>query len=599
MATFNTRDEIPQQYTWDLTTLYPTDEAFLAELERTKAYPAKVAAFQGKISQSAQALLEYLRLNDEVECVLLRLSNYAQRKSDQDTRVSKYQDFAGQTMSVVVSISSAGAWFTPELLTVDEAKMAEFYAQCPDLELYRRNLDRIFRQREHTLSPAEEALLASAGEMAAQPDNIYSMFADADLTFADAVDSQGEHHPVTQGSYIPLMMSTDRALRKSAFQSMYGGFGQYRNTCAATLNAQTKQLKFFADARKYPTTLAAALDATEVPVEVYTNLIDAVHRNLPAMYKYTRLRRKLLGVDELHFYDLYAPIVGDVDMHFTYDEACDLILKALEPMGEEYCAIVHKGLASRWIDVYENVGKRSGAYSAGGYQMNPFILLNYQGTLNDVFTLIHEMGHSMHSYLSCANQPCCYANYVIFVAEVASTCNEALLMQYLLKTTTDRRQRAYLINYFLEQFRTTLYRQTMFAEFELKCNQMTERGEGLTADALCKIYRDLNAEYFGPDVVVDDEIALEWARIPHFYYNYYVYQYSTGYAAAIALSQKILNEGETALEHYLGFLKGGCSKPPIDLLRGAGVDMATAQPIDDALSIFAQLIDEMDALMSE
>ena len=590
------RDEIEAKYHWDLASIYATDEAFLQALEQAKQYPAQCAAYQGKVSQSPQELLSFLRLDDEVSVALSRLVNYAQRKSDEDTRISKYQDFSSQAMSLYVAVSSAQAWFTPELLSLNQETMEKFYARCPELELYRRSLDRIFRRKEHTLSPSEEALLASAGEMAAQPDNIYSMFADADLTFADAVDSQGEKHPVTHGTYGPLLYSQDRALRKSAFQSCYAGYGQFRNTCAATLNAQTKQLKFFADARKYPNTLAAALDATEVPVEVYTNLIDAVHRNFPAMHKYTRLRRKLLGVDELHFYDLYVPMVGDVDMHFTYEEACDLILKALEPMGEEYCSIVRQGLAQRWIDVYENPGKRSGAYSAGGYSMHPFILLNFQGTLNDVFTLIHEMGHSMHTYLSCANQPSCYSDYVIFVAEVASTCNEALLMQYLLKTTTDKRQRAYLINYFLEQFRTTLYRQTMFAEFELAVNQMTERGEGLTADALCEKYRQLNADYFGPDIVVDDEISLEWARIPHLYYNYYVYQYSTGYAAAIALSQKILQEGKPAVERYLNFLKGGSSKPPIELLRGAGVDMATAQPIDDALKLFDSLIDEMDEL---
>ena len=590
------RDEIEAKYHWDLASIYATDEAFLQALEQAKQYPAQCAAYQGKVSQSPQELLSFLRLDDEVSVALSRLVNYAQRKSDEDTRISKYQDFSSQAMSLYVAVSSAQAWFTPELLSLDQETMEEFYAQCPELELYRRSLDRIFRRKEHTLSPSEEALLASAGEMANQPDNIYSMFSDADLTFADAVDSQGEAHPVTHGTYGPLLYSQDRALRKSAFQSCYAGYGQFRNTCAATLNAQTKQLKFFADARKYPNTLAAALDATEVPVEVYTNLIEAVHRNLPAMHKYTALRRRLLGLDELHFYDLYVPMVGDVDMHFTYEEACDLILKALEPLGEEYCSIVRQGLAQRWIDVYENPGKRSGAYSAGGYSMHPFILLNFQGTLNDVFTLIHEMGHSMHTYLSCANQPSCYSDYVIFVAEVASTCNEALLMQYLLKTTTDKRQRAYLINYFLEQFRTTLYRQTMFAEFELAVNQMTERGEGLTADALCEKYRQLNADYFGPDIVVDDEISLEWARIPHLYYNYYVYQYSTGYAAAIALSQKILQEGQSAVERYLNFLKGGSSKPPIELLRGAGVDMATAQPIDEALKLFDSLIDEMDEL---
>ncbi len=593
------RDQIEEKYQWNLASIFSSDEAFLKALEEAKAYPAKCAAYQGKVSQSPQELLSFLRLDDEITAEMTRLMTYAMRKSDEDTRISKYQDFSSQVMSLYVAVSSAGAWFTPELLTLDERAMENFYAQCPELELYRRNLDRIFRRKEHTLSPAEEALLAAAGEMASQPDNIYSMFGNADLTFADAADSQGEKHPVTNGTFVPLLYSQDRALRKSAFQSYYAALGQFRNTCAAILNAQTKQLKFFADARKYPSTLAAALDANEVPVEVYTNLIEAVHRNLPAMHKYTALRRRLLGLDELHFYDLYVPMVGDVDMHFTYEEACELILKALEPLGEKYCSIVRQGLEQRWIDVYENPGKRSGAYSAGGCSTQPFILLNFQGTLNDVFTLIHEMGHSMHTYLSCANQPVCYSEYVIFVAEVASTCNEALLMQYLLKTTTDKRQRAYLINYFLEQFRTTLYRQTMFAEFELAVNQMTERGEGLTADALCEKYRQLNAGYFGPDIVVDEEISLEWARIPHFYYNYYVYQYSTGYAAAIALSQKILQEGESAVERYLTFLKGGSSQPPIDLLRGAGVDMATAQPIDEALKLFAGLIDEMDALMAD
>ena len=590
------REDIPEQYTWDLTTVYPTDEAFLAALEQAKAYPAQLADWQGKATASAENLLAYLRLMDKVDVELLHLNNYAERKKDQDTRVSKYQDFASQVMSLYVAISSASAWFTPELLGLTDEQMNGYYAACPELELYRRLLDKEFHRRAHTLSPSEEALLASAGEMSQQPDNIFSMLNDADMVFPDAIDSKGEHHAVTHGSFIPLLNSTDRVLRKSAFESLYSVYRQFRNTSAAVLASQTKQLKFFADARKYPSTLACALDATEVPVEVYTNLIDAVRRNMPAMHKYTRLRRKLLGVDELHFYDLYAPMVGDVEMHFTYEEACELILKALEPMGEEYCAIVKRGLSERWIDVYENPGKRSGAYSSGGFEMNPFILLNFHGTLDDVFTLIHEMGHSMHTYLSCHNQPACYSNYVIFVAEVASTCNEALLMQYLLQHTEDKRQRAYLINHFLEQFRTTLYRQTMFAEFELKINQMTERGEGLTADALCDIYRQLNADYFGEDIVLDDEISLEWARIPHFFYNYYVYQYSTGYTAAIALSEKILKGGKPAVEDYLNFLKGGCSKPPIDLLRGAGVDMATAQPIDEALQLFDRLIDEMDEL---
>lgn len=591
------RDEIELKYQWDLSKIFATDEIFEEQLEAAKGFIPQISAFQGKISQDPQELLAYLKQDDEIGIQLMKLVNYSQRKSDQDTRVGKYQEYVGQVMSLYVSICSAAAWFTPELLTVDEEKMTGFYAACPELELYRRSLDRIFKSRAHTLSPAEEALLASAGEMAQQPDNIYSLLSDADMVFPSAVDSEGKERAITQGSYVPLLYSQDRTLRKSAFEQYYSVYRQFRNSCAAILSAQMKQLKFFADARKFPNTLAAALHETEVPEVVYTNLIDAVHRNMGAMHKYTRLRRKLLDVDELHFYDLYVPVVGDVEMSFTYEEACDLMLKALAPLGEDYCAVVKRALEERWIDVYENTGKRSGAYSAGAYGIEPYILLNFHGTLNDVFTLVHEMGHSMHTYLSCGKQPVCYSSYPIFVAEVASTVNEALLMQYLLKTTTDPRQRAYLVNYFLEQFRTTLYRQVMFAEFELEVNRMTARGEGMTADALDALYGRLNQEYFGEDIVLDDQIKREWARIPHFYYNYYVYQYATGYAAAIALSEKILAEGETAVEDYVNFLSGGCSKTPIELLRGAGVDMATAEPIDAALKRFDALIDEMDALV--
>ncbi|MCD8087030.1 MAG: oligoendopeptidase F [Oscillospiraceae bacterium] len=599
MKQYQAREEIPAEYKWDLTGIFAGDEEFLAALEEAKAYPAQLAAFQGKISQSAEELLAFLRLEDDIDVAMGKLFTYVQRKADEDTRVSRYQSLSGQTASLGVALSGACAWFVPELMSIEPETLEGFYQAAPGLEQYRRSLDSVLRRRAHFLSPAEEALLARAGELAIQPDNIYSLFADADLTFPDATDGQGQAHPVTHGTFIPLMESQDRTLRQSAFQSLYGVYGQYRNTCAAILSAQTVQLKFFATARKYPATLDAALDETEVPVEVYTNLIDAVHRNLPAMHKYTCLRKELLGVDELHFYDLYVPMTGEVEMHFTYEEACELILKALAPLGEDYCAIVRQGLAQRWVDVYENPGKRSGAYSAGGYGMHPYILMNFQGRLNDVFTLIHEMGHSMHTYLTCQNQPATYANYVIFVAEVASTCNEALLMQYLLQHTEDKGERAYLINYFLEQFRTTLYRQTMFAEFELEINRIAQGGESLTADALCELYGKLNREYFGPDIVMDEEISLEWAKIPHFYYDYYVYQYATGYAAAIALSEKILSEGPEAAERYLGFLKGGCSKPPIQLLRDAGVDMATAEPIDRALARFDALIDEMEALAKE
>ena len=589
---YQSRDEIDERYRWDLSSIYADDEAFLAALEEAKGCATKLAAYRGKISQSPEELLAYLQLSDEAGVELGKLVNYAQRKLDEDTRKATYQDYSAQVISVYTEVSSATSWFAPELLKLDDAQMEQFFVACPELELYRRALHMVFRQRGHILGDAEEELLARAQDMAMQPEHIFSLFSDADLTFEDAIDAQGETHPVTHGSYVPLMMSDDRVLRKSAYASLYAAYEQFRNTAAATLGAQAKQLKFYTDARKYPTALEYCLDQNEVPTEVYTNLISCVHEHLAPMHKYVELRKQVLGVDELHFYDLYVPIVEDVDMEFTYEEACDLILEALEPLGEGYLEIVREGLSKRWIDVYETPGKRSGAYSAGGYGMHPVILMNFQGQLDDVFTLIHEMGHSIHTYLSCKTQPSVYSDYVIFVAEVASTVNEALLTQHLLKTRTDPRERAYILNHFLEQFKGTLYRQTMFAEFELAFNKIAARGEGITAEALGEIYRELNASYYGPDIVVDDQIAVEWARIPHFYYQYYVYQYATGFSAAIALSNRILKEGASAVADYLGFLSGGSSKTPIELLKGAGVDMTTPEPTAQALAYFDELVDE-------
>ncbi len=594
MATaYESRDQIEERYRWDLSSIFADDAAFEAALEAAKELPAQFAAYQGKISQSAADLLAYLKLDDQADLALTKLVNYAERKSDEDTRQSRYQDYSSQVMTLWVSLSSACAWFTSELLSLSEEQMEAFYAAEPGLEVYRRCLDVIFQRRAHVLSPAEEKLLAAAGDMANQPDNIFSLLNDADLTFPDATDAQGEKHPVTHGSYVPLMMSTDRTLRESAYESLYSTYHQFRNTFAATLGAQNKQLKFFADARRYDSALEAALSGNEVPTEVYTNLIETVHSNMPAMYRYVALRKEMLGVDQLKFSDLYVPIVDECDLTFTYEEACDIILKALEPMGEDYLALVRKGLSERWVDVYETPGKRSGAYSAGGFGMHPVILMNFQGKLDDVFTLIHEMGHSIHTYLSCANQPVCYSDYVIFVAEVASTCNEALLTRYFLEHAKNERERAYFLNHFLEQFRATLYRQTMFAEFELKVSQLVATGAGVTADALCGMYKDLNRLYFGDGIELDDRIALEWARIPHFYYRFYVYQYATGFAAAIALSRRIVELGKQGREDYLGFLKGGSSKPPIELLRGAGVDMLSPKPVKDALAQFSELVDEM------
>lgn len=592
------RKEVNFADTWALTDLYENDAQWHEDFQWNQDYLKYVKGYQGRLGESAQLLYNWLQLGDEMSLIFEHLAVYAFRRADEDTRATEPQEMCAQLTNFLTQLNTATAFETNEILAIPDEKLEQFYKDNPALEGYRRHLDEIRRRRAHILSPAEERLLAMAGELSENPDNIFSMLNDADLTFPDAIDAQGEAHHVTHGSYIPMMYGSDRTLRKSAFESLYGVYESHKNTLAATLAAQAKQLWFFAQARKYPSALAAALDRTEVPESVYHSLIDAVRENLPKLHRYTSLRKKLLGVEELHFYDLYANMVGDVEMKFTFKEAKELVLKALAPLSENYLNGLRAGFEGRWIDVYENVGKRSGAYSSGA-RPHPFVLLNFQGTLNDVFTLAHEMGHAMHSELSNVNQPVVYSDYVIFVAEVASTCNEALLMEYLLNNTTDKREKAYLINYFLEQFRTTLYRQTMFAEFELKINELAQQGQGITADRCCEIYRKLNEDYFGKDIVVDDQIALEWARIPHFYYNYYVYQYATGYAAAIAISRRILKEGQPAVDDYFKFLSGGCSMPPIDLLKLAGVDLSTPAPIHQALELFDQLIDQLDGLLAE
>ena len=591
---YESREEIDSKYKWDLSSMFPSDEAFEAGLEELKAYCPKLLAFKGKISTSAQALLEFLQLEDQMNLLLYKIINYAERKSDEDTRVAKYQAYVANATSAYTQVGEATSWFAAELLAIPAESVEKFYAEVPALEFYRRKLNKILNQREHTLSAEEEALLARAEELAVQPTNIFSMFDDADLTFDDAVDSEGKTHKLTSGSFVPLLMDADRVLRESAFKQLYSRFGEFRNTSAAILTSQVKNLQFFSSSRKYASSLEAALAENEIPVEVYNNLIDAVHQNFPAFYKYVDLRKRVMGLDELHFWDVYTPLVDDVDMKFTYEEACDLIIKALAPMGEEYVSLVKKGLESRWVDVYETPGKRSGAYSAGGKGMNPVMLLNFQGGLDDVYTLIHEMGHSLHTYFSSHNQEITYSDYSIFVAEVASTCNEALLSHYLLEHETDPARHAYILNHFLEGFRGTIYRQCMFAEFERDISQMNADGVALNAEVLSERYGKLCAEYFGPGIELDEEIKLEWSRIPHFYYNFYVYQYCIGFSAAIALSQRILSEGEPAVKDYIGYLSGGCSKTPIELLRGAGVDMATPDPVNAALKYFGELVDQLE-----
>ena len=590
------REEVPEEYTWNLKDIFESDEAWNAEYEALKSLPEKVAGYAGHLGESAETLLEFLKFEDEASVRMGKLFGYANCKNDQDTANAFYQDMRGKAMSSYVAYAGAGAFATPEIIAIDEEKLNNFYHEQPELETYRRVLYSVRRMAAHVLSAEEERLLAAAGEIAQSPDNIRSVFVNAELTFPPVKDTAGTEHQLTNETFVPLLESPDRQLRQETFKTYYNRLGEFKNTIAASLDGQFKQLRFFAQARKYPTTLAAALDGNEVPEQVYTNLIAAVHDNMDKMYRYVALRKKLLGVDELHMYDVYTPLVPDATEKISYEQAKATVLDALSVLGEDYTALLRKGFNERWIDVYENQGKRGGAYSTDSARPHPYVLLNHKDTLDSMFTIAHEMGHALHSWHSCKYQPVCTSDYVIFLAEVASTCNEVLLMHYLLGRTTDKKERAYLINHFLDQFKGTVYRQTMFAEFELEMGRMCENGETLTADALCEKYLELNKLYFGPDMVSDDEIALEWARIPHFFYDYYVFQYATGFSAAVAIAERILNEGAPAVADYKRFLSGGSSTDPISLLKIAGVDMSRPESIDSALALFGELIDELDKL---
>ena len=590
------RSEIPEEYTWDLRDMYPSDEAWRAEYEALQEMPARLASFRGRLGESAETLLEYFRLQDELELRLTPLHGYASCSSDRDTSDGFYQDMRGKATSTWIAIASASAFATPEIMALDEDRLNLFYVVQPELETYRRSIYQIRRRAAHILSEGEEKLLSAAGEIAEGPERIGGAFRDADIRFDPVKDEKGEEHPLTNGTFVPLLESADRTLRRNAFEGYYARMGAFRNTLAATLDAEFRQRLFFSRARKYPDTLSAALDRTEVPTEVYTNLIEAVHANLDKMYRYVALRKKRLGVDELHMWDVYTPLVEGATRKIGIEEAKATVIEALGILGEDYTDLLKEGFTHRWLDVYENEGKRGGAYSSGSSRPHPYVLLNHKDTLDSMFTLAHEMGHALHSWHSCRYQPVCTSDYVIFVAEVASTCNEVLLVRHLLKKTTDPTERAYLINHFLDSFKGTVYRQTMFAEFELMLGRMAEAGETLTAEALSEKYLALNRLYFGPDMVSDRAIALEWTRIPHFFYNYYVFQYATGFSAAVALANRILAEGESAVRDYKKFLSGGCSTDPISLLKIAGVDMSSPEPVNSALALFGELLDEMEKL---
>ncbi|MBQ8217208.1 MAG: oligoendopeptidase F [Oscillospiraceae bacterium] len=591
------RAQIPAEYTWELSDIFRTDRDWQKAMEEAAGLKERFAAFQGRLSESADTLLQFFRLDDEAGLLLERIYTYANCKSDQDTADSFYRDMRGRAMGLYVEISSAASFAKPEIIAIDEELLNSFYAQQPALEEYRRSIYKMRRQAQHSLSAAEERLLSAAGEMADAPDSICSVLRNAELRFEPVADGQGQLHPLSNEQLVVLLESGDRILRKNAFEGYYNQLSNYKNTVAAALDGQFKALRFFANARKYESTLAAALHHTEVPESVYLNLVDTVQANLHRMHRYVGLRKKLLGVDEVHMYDVYTPLVEDAAERIDYESACEKVLEALEVLGEDYVELLRRGFGERWIDVYENRGKRGGAYSTGSGRPHPYVLLNHKDTLDSMFTIAHEMGHALHSYYSCRNQPVSQSDYVIFVAEVASTCNEILLMRHLLGKTQDKKQRAYLINHFLDQFKGTLYRQTMFAQFELEMGRMCERGETLTADALCDKYLELNKAYFGPDMVSDELIALEWARIPHFFYNYYVFQYATGFSAAAAIAKRILDGEKNAVADYKRFLSSGGSADPISLLKIAGVDMSSPQPINLALELFSELMDEMEQLI--
>lgn len=591
------RNEIEKNFKWAIEDLYKSDSLWEEDFEKLQVLIKELAGFEDKLLEKIENLAAFLKKKDEASILNEKVYVYANQKYHEDTNNAIYQSMSGRASGLMMDFESSISFFLPEIsgLTIEE--LQAYCRMDTHLKIYEKYLIDILNKREHILSKEMELLLAKAGEMSETSENIFSMFNNADLKFPDIKNEKGEMVQITNGRYITFLQNRNRDIRKNAFFSVYNTYGQFKNTLAAAYIGNIKKDIFYSSARKYDTDLSMYLNENRIPVEVYKNLINTVHENLGYMYEYIKLRKLALKVDELHMYDLYVDIVEETEKVISFEKAKEIVIAGLMPLGEEYIDILKEGFENRWIDIYENEGKRSGAYSWGAYSIHPFVLLNHQDNLNSVFTLAHEMGHALHSYYSDKNQPYIYAGYKIFVAEVASTCNEALLMSYLLNNTDNKAERAYLINYYLEQFRTTLYRQTMFAEFEIITHEKEGNGEALTADELCSIYYDLNKKYFGNDIVIDKEIAMEWARIPHFYTSFYVYQYATGYSAAIALSKRILNGEKNAVEDYKKFLSGGSSMSPIELLKMAGVDMSSKKPIEDALSLFGELVKELKALI--
>lgn len=593
------REEVDAAFKWKLEDIYQSDADWEKEFAQVKDLLPQLEEHKGKLGDSAQNLLDCLKLKGDISLLMERLFVYARMRRDENNANTKYQALTDRASSLSVQVGSAASFVVPEILSIPEEQLKQYLASEPGLAEYNFYLEELLRQKAHILSAEQEEILAQAGELAGAPGNIFKMLNNADLKFPQIKDEDGDLVELTHGRYVQFMESHDRDVRKAAFEAMYETYRKNKNTFAATLNASVKKDVFYSRVRKYESALKSSLNDDNIPVEVYDNLIQTVRNNLPTFYRYVELRKKMLGLDDLHMYDIYVPMVPEVKMKMSYQEAYGTMMKGLAPLGEEYASLLQEARDKGWIDVYENEGKTSGAYSWGAYGTHPYVLLNYQDNVDNMFTLAHEMGHALHSYYSDKEQSYLYAQYTIFVAEVASTVNESLLVDWMLKNTTDKKEKMYLLNHYLEQFRGTVFRQTMFAEFEKLIHDKVEKGEALTEEALCSIYRDLNKDYYGNTMTIDEDIQMEWARIPHFYNAFYVYKYATGFSAATALSQQILNEGDAAVGRYLNFLKSGGSNYPLELLKAAGVDMTTPAPIQSALDVFKRLLEELEALVNE
>lgn len=591
-----TRNEIHPKDKWKIEDLYETDELWEKDFEKAVRAVEGRSPYQGKIADGPESLANVLKESDATEYLVERLYVYANMKYYEDMGNAVYKALAGRAHNLMTDFGEKYAFIEPEILALDEETI-EQYLQSGQLKPYLQYVKNIIRQRAHILSADMEAVLAKASRMAQAAGDIFGSFNNADIRFGDITDENGQAVELTQGRYAHFMENRNQSVRKEAYDKLYQAYGAYANTLASCYNANVTQAVFFARERHYDNTLQACLDSSNIPVEVYDNLITAVNGHIDLMHRYVSLRKRALGLLELHMYDVYAPLVEDFDMKVTFEEAKETMAKALSPLGKDYVEILKEGYENGWIDAYENQGKRSGAFSWGAYGTHPYVFMNYQENLNSMFTLAHEMGHAIHTFKSNEKQPHMYAGYRIFVAEVASTCNEALLIRYLIRQSKDIKEKAYLINHFLEQFKGTMFRQTMFAEFERQTHKLAEEGEILTAQLLNKIYYELNEKYFGSEMVLDENIALEWARIPHFYTPFYVYQYATGFAAAVAISQRILDMGEPAVEGYMEFLSSGSSDYPIEVLKKAGVNMEDPSALEGAFVVFSQLLDEFEAAL--